>query len=386
MTLLSSSISALAELFSRGHARVPESWELNGPTQAGFWWRASGPEVVATPLLLRRASQVLTDGERVGLLLATEPRYREPWLEITAARLADLGRRGEVAELCRQIDVLGATASALRDRAGRARLAASPHGPLELALFGAPADQSAAAPGLLRVLGHTAALVEGGQGIALAPLRPVDPRDPSINWTRGRLIQGPGVDAPGGTAVLRGAVMPCANPDDQAARMAWVLETPWVALLAVLVFTAEAWEAERLGGLELELPGCHIQHFAQPPQIDVVVTLADGQEVLCGTLGELCLRVLDALGMAVVPPVDADELDRRLARIVSELLRTGVWTFTPEAPTRYLIGEGFGFDCYRGEGHRYVYLSAEDLSEMLRGVAVAWAKARVQGASREVTA
>lgn len=386
MTASSPSISALAELFSRGHARVPESWELTGPTGVGFWWRARGQEVVGTPLLLWYAQQVSTEGERVGLLLATEPRYREPWLEVTAVRLADLGRRGELAELCRQIEVLGAAASTLKNRIGGARLTASPYATLELALFGAPADQSAAIPGLLRVLGQTAALVEGGQGIAPQPLWPVDSRDPSINWTRGRLIQGPGVDAPGGSAVLRGAVKPCGNPQDKATRMAWVLETPWVTLLAILAFTAEAWEAERQGGLQLELPARYVYDFVQPSQIEVVVTLADGQEVLCGTLGELCLRVLDALGMAVVPPTDVEELDRQLGYIVPELLRTGVWAFRPEARTRYFIGEAFSFDCYRGEGHRYIYLSAEDLSQTLRDVAVAWAKARVERASREVTA
>ena len=377
-----SSVDVLAQLFARGHARVPESWDLGGPTRTGLWWRAAGQEVVATPLLLRCAGKVLSDGERVGLLLATEPRFRGIWLAITAARLADLGRRDGLTELCRQIDVLGPACSALRGQIGDAGIKPSPHGTLDLSLFGAPSDQAAAAPGLQRVLGASAFLVEGEQGSEASPLRVIDPRDPSTNWVSGRLIQAPGVKAPGGTAVLRGAVPACPDFADHDTRMFWVLETPWVALLAVLTFTAEAWAAERTGGLQLELSWRHLQHFARPPEIDVVVSLADGQEVICGSLGELCLRVLDALGMAVVPTIDVAMLDRRLGNVVAELLRAGVWRFKPDARTHYLIGDDFGFDCYRGVGHRHIFLGAEALSQNLRGVAVAWAKERVERAGR----
>ncbi len=372
------SASVLSPLFRQGHTRVPEAWGLTGPAGAGLWWRAADRDVVATPLLLRRAAALPDDGERVGLLLATEPRFRDRWLTVMALRLADLGRRDDVAELCRQIDALGAGAAAVHDRLERRRVAAAPDAALELSLFGAPADQPAAAPGLLRVLGTTAALVEGGQGQETAALRPVDSRDPDVNWVSGRLLQMPGNLASGGTAVLPGAVTRCPDPSDSATRMAWVLETPWVTLLAVLAFTAEAWAAERQGGLQLELPARWVRDFARPPEIDVVVTLADGQELLCGTLGELCLRALDALGMAIVPAIDTLALDRVLGTVVAELLRAGAWRFKPEERIRYFIADGFGFDCYRGEGHRHIFLGAETLSQTLRSVTVTWAKARAE--------
>jgi len=380
-----SSVEILARLFTQGHARIPESWGLGGPLRTGLWWQASGREVVATPLLLRCAGAVVSEGERAGLLLATEPRFRASWLATMAARLADLGRRDSLGELCRQIDLLGAASSALRGQIADAAIQPSPHADLDLALFGAPADQPAATPGLLRVLGTTAPLVEGGQGNEAPPLAAVNRRDPGVNWIVGRLLQAPGNEAPSGSAVLNGAVAPCADPSDSDARMAWVLETPWVSLLAVLVFTQEAWAAERMGGLLLELPGRHEQHPTQPPQIDVVVTLADGREVLCGSLGELCLRVLDALGMAVVPAIDAATLDQRLGDVIAELLRAGVWCFKHDPRTHYLIGEAFGFDCYRGVGHCHIFLGADTLSQGLRGVAVAWARERVERAGREGT-
>lgn len=370
--LPTSAVDALSALFTRGHARIPESWGLDGPARAGLWWRAATGEVVATPALLRLAAPLSSDGERVGLLLATHSEIREHWLELEAARLADLGQRGDVAGLCQVISSLGGAANAVRSRLSSAKLAPTPYVPLELAVFGAPADQPAAAPGLLRVLSLTAPLREENQGSPATILEPVDPRNPEANWVAGRLIQGPG-PAAGGGSVLTGVV-----PPFQDSRMTWVLETPWLTLLAVLVFTAEAWAAERQGGLQLELAPQHIQHFARPPAVQVVVTLSDGREVLSGTLGELVIRSLDALGMALVPDLSVDALNQRLSSVISELLRAGVWVWKPEARSRYEIGESFGFDCYRGMGHRFIFLGAERLSQTLRSVAVAWARSRAE--------
>lgn len=375
------SMPALASLFSDGCARVPERWNLNGPGQTGLWWRSSRSEVVATPALLRLATWLPKDGERMGLLLATEPRYRDCWLDIEAARLMDLGERGDEVSLCREIDVLGAAAKALVGRVRNVSRPKSGETATELALFGAPADQPAAAPGLLRVLGLSASLVEGGQGVPVPALSPVDERDPEINWVAGRLLQAPSPDARGSSGVLSGALQPCG--DD---RMQWVLETPWMTFLAVLAFTVEAWAAERQGGMQLELAPQHVQRFARPPESQVVVTLIDGREILCGTLGELCLRTLDALGMALVPVVDIAGLNQRLGAVIAELLRAAVWAWKPEARTRYVIGESFSFDCYRGVGHRYICLGSERLSQALRSVAVTWARTRADGSPAEAAA
>ena len=145
MTRGAPSFPALAELFHHGHTRVPDAWRITGPAMAGLWWCATDQEVVGTPLLLRRADEVESDGERVGLLLATEPRFRDRWLTVMALRLAEIGRRNDVADLCRQIDALGAAAAAVHDRVACDRIAPTPDAALELSLFGTPADQPAAA-------------------------------------------------------------------------------------------------------------------------------------------------------------------------------------------------------------------------------------------------
>ena len=344
--------------------------ELAGPEQVGLWWRPDATVAVATPALVRLVGNLPSLEEAAGLVLATEPRWRDKWLEIQAARLAGLGRRGEVPELCRQIDQLGPAAEAIRARLQDARLEPTGLGEVELEVFGAPADQSAAAPGLLRVLALTAPLVEGKQGRPHPKLGNVDPKDPQPNWVAGRLAAAPGVQATvGGEYVLSGMI---GEPDGPV--MPWVLSTPWATLLGILAFMAEAWAAERSGGVQLEIPLDKIESFASPVQVNVIVTLSDGVEVLCGTLGQLCLRVLDALGMALVPSLEASDLDVK-TRPGRRPVASGAGLELPAVgAVRYWIGEQFSDDCYRGEGHRYIYRAGDHLAETLRGVCLAWAR------------
>jgi hypothetical protein len=367
------SIPVLLGLLRDGHARAPSSWELNGPAATGLWWRVpDSPEVVASPRLVRLAAELPGEGEAIGALLATEPRFRDPWLRLEAARLLDLGQRGVLDGLCEAIRAGGSSAAALRERLQGARLAATGLGALELAVFGGAADQAMAGLPLRRALGATASLVEGGLGVPHPPLPSVSPEDPSVNWITGRVLQAPGAaEGTAGEHVLSGHVAP---PSED--RMRWALGTPWATLLAVLGFTAEAWAAERRGGVQLELPLAAVSSFGAPARIDVVVTLPDGREVLCGSLGELCLRTIDALGMAVVPPIAPASLDAALAPVVATLLRAEVWVWQPDARPRYAISDGFSFDCYRGLGHRAVYLAGEALSQTLRSVCVGWARGR----------
>ncbi len=375
------SLQNLSQLFEQGHARIPESWDLQGPQDTGLWWRSSNSEAIATPELIRLAQTLSSSQERVGLLLATERRFREPWLSLQSARLKGFGERHDWENLCKQITQLGAASPILKEKLPSASLKTTNHATLELGIFGAPADQPAAAPGLLRVLGATAAIIEGKQGKPASALDDVDPHNIEQNWVAGRLLQAPNTEATPHPAVLSGRVEPCTEDS-----MRWVLETPWATLLGVLVFTMEAWASERKGGLQLELPEMYVQQYARPPQVQVVVTLADGQEILCGSLGAYCLRVLEALGMALVPSLNAEQLDQHLMDVIARLLQARIWTWKPEARTRYFIGESFGFDCYRGDGHKYIYLGADSLSQTLRSVAVSWAKERVEQSSEEVAA
>lgn len=370
------SVPVLRALLTDGCARVPDGWGLAGPADAGLWWRAGGG-VVATPALVRLAASLGVEGEAVAAMLSTDARFRVAWLDQVAARLADLGRRSATADLFAAIDRLGPAAVVLRPRLESARLAPTPFTAVELATLGAPADQPAALPALLRVIGSTAPLVEGRQGERAVSLPKVHPADPSQNWVPGRLLQAPGAHPESSDGfVLSGAISPIGD-----ARMRAVLSTPWLTFLAVLVFTAEAWAAERHGGVVLELPPAHLAEFAAPLRVDVVVTLDDGREVLCGSLGELCLRVVDALGMAIVPAGTVAALDGALSPVIASLLRSGVWTWQALARPRYVISDGFSVDCYRREGHTYINRAGDALSQAIRSVCVAWGRSRAERAA-----
>jgi hypothetical protein len=367
------SIPVLWGLLRDGSARVPTAWELEGPATVGLWWRVGDTaEVVATPALVRLARDLPNEAEAVGALLATEPRFRQAWLSLEAARLSDFGSRNSVALLCEAIELAGAAAATLRDHLATAQLAPTEFSTLELAVFGAPADQAMASLPLRRALAAIASLVEGGRGALQAPLPAVPPEDLSVGWCAGRLLQSPRHEASAASAFVLDGELHAMDQD----RMHWVLHTPWLTLLAVLGFTAEAWAAERRGGVQLELPLAAVQTYGAPSRVDVVVTLPDGQEVLCGSLGELCIRAIDALGMAIVPPTTPAELDLSLKPVIAQLLRAGVWTWKPDARPRYVISDDFSRSCYGGLGHRAIYLSGETLSETLRSVCVAWARSK----------
>lgn len=370
------SVAVLRSLLAVGWARVPETWSLDGPAHAGLWWRA-GSLVVATPALVRLAAALGVESEVIGAILATEPRYREAWLDQIAARLAQLGARKAIPELFASIDQLGFAAESVRPRLGEAQLATTTFTAVEIQTFGAPADQPAALPALLRVVGVTASLVEGGQANLASPLPIVHAADPATNWIAGRLLQFPGALVESDNEfILSGRLASIGNT-----RMLDVLRSPWFTLLAVLVFTAEAWAAERHGGVVLELPVAHLAEFAAPPRVDVVVTLDDGREVLCGTLGELCLRVLDSLGMSVIPPAPPARIDGALSSFIAALLRSQVWTWQAIARPRYVIADAFGFECYGREGVQFMHHGAEDLSQAIRGVCVAWARTHLERAA-----
>ncbi len=367
---------ALGELFTLGHARVPVGWALDAPERCGLWWRPDTRTVVATPALLRLGATLPSEGERVGAVLATVPRFRSPWLRLQAARLRDLGDQDALDGLLETITALGLASGEVRAALPTASRESSEHTAVELAVFGAPADQPAAAPGLMRVLGATGGLVGQQRPSSVAPLVSVAPDAVDAAWCPERLLQAPHIDDQPPAGLLPGAV-PAPGRD----ALDWVLHTPWATLLAVLVYTMEAWAAERVGGLALELDRAHVQHFRRPPQVRAVVTLPDGREVDCGTLGELCLHAVDALGMAVVPVTTADQLDRALGPVIESLLAAGVWRWHPASRSRYVIDPSFSRLLYGGRGHRSVYLGAERLYTTLRETAVAWARSTADRAA-----
>jgi hypothetical protein len=84
--------------------------------------------------------------------------------------------------------------------------------------------------------------------------------------------------------------------------------------------------------------------------------------------------------------LDAAQLDARLGKVVSRLLAAGVWSYEAHQRPRYVIGERFSDDCYRGEGHRYIYRAGESLADTMREVCLAWARSLAAPVTTEATA
>jgi hypothetical protein len=376
----------------------------------GLWFHtADCLRCVASASLARLAACLPNRDEATAAVFACEERHRNAWWPLVAARLKDAGRRRDLAELCAAIDQIGPASAALRNLLPRAALNPTGFTELEMLLFGAPADHAVTAPRLLRALGATAELVEGGGGSPTRVLPDIDRKqlDPRSDWARGRLLREPNAEEaprPGALAVLPGgwqpltpAEVPADDPPRNAA-MRWVLNRPWALLLAQVVFTQEAWAAERLeGGLALELDDAQLGHFHEPGMIHVVISTAVGDEVLCGSLGGLLLRVLDYLGVTLLAPSARPEfLDDRLGALVHALLERKVWRYDARGASGrrpgYLIHEEFSDACYGRFGGNHFYRLGSPLTAAIRATCEVWVRERldrarlVARAQEEVTA
>lgn len=388
-------IQALHRLLTQGEAPKEPLAALPSGTRYGLWTLVQ-ERAVATAALVRLWSSLPDIEETVAAVVTCEPTYRGAWLPIVAARLQEMGQRQALAELCRMIDALQDASGAVRDRLPQARLHPTSHGDLERALFGATAEQAQAVPRLLRAIGATASLVEKENGRPATPLPRIDSLNPPQSWCQGRMIQLPATDKKPAEAhnVLSGSLAELApherGTEDTVAVSAvrWALHRPWAMLLAQVVFSQEAWDAERItGGLFLELPEGHLSQFHHPLRVDVVVVSADGREILCGSLGQLVLRVLATLGIGLLAPQrQARELDERLGYAIERLLENKVWHFDDRAGSiekpGYRIHEQFSSSAYRIFGSKYFYRQGALLAHAVRRTCQTWAEERMTAASR----
>ena len=377
----------LLRLLQTGETTAADLREFPASRARGLWApSADGARAVAMPALIQLWSALPNEAEAVATLAAVEPEIRAGWLRVIAARVHEAGLRGDVGSLCSFIGPLGAASEEVRAVLPEGSLKPTAHAELERSLLGASADNAAVTPPLLRLLAATATLPTA-EAVAPTDLRPLDAHGA---WVRNRLLRLPDADeAPstGASAVLAGTWASLSeaecDPNDapHEAVLRWVVMRSWPLLLAQLVFAQETWAAERLaGGLALEV--ADIANFHQPTRVDVVVTLPDGREVLCGSLGELLQRSLAILGVGLVAPTRiAATLDARLAPVIRELLRRKVWTFDERGRVArqpgYWIAEEFGSACLRIFGSTHFYRAGERIARALRSAAEQWAQERL---------
>jgi hypothetical protein len=388
MPLTTRTIHAIDQLLTDGEASDTDLSELSEGASLGLWAPSfDGKSVVATAAVVQLLQTLPSQSEAIAAILAADPTLRQSWQGIVAARLQELGGRRNAQDLCNAIDTLGQSASSLLTQLPQASLTPTGYSELERIVLEAPAEQATATPKLIRILGAIAPLIEGGQGKPASMLPLVDDKDPSRNWIKGRLLRlpdGATVDKKpefGWTpsSILTGSLadyQPIKKEVEKAETMYWVLARPWCFLLAQIVFTQEAWAAERIaGGLTLELDPGNVPQALQPPKVTVVVTNAAGEETICGSLAELVLRVLEQLSVTLLA-ADLTHLDRSLAPVISALLQRQVWQFDLGSSLRrpsYIIHPAFSDDCYRALGSRYFNRLASSVTASIRSTGERWA-------------
>jgi hypothetical protein len=410
-------LQTLEHLLTHGEVKIEDLASLPAGDEIGLWTHSEdGNRAVVTHSIIHLLRTLPTTAEAIGAILSCQPEIRQSWQQIVIARLQELGKQRDTTNLCEAISTLDRSAPALLTQLPTASLAPTPYTELERSLFEVPAAQAIAAPKLYRILGATAHLIEGRSGNTKETLPNIDPVNPIKNWLKNRSIQPPHPETNATTvsqrlksplvmqsppsrtnmmqeislaeldwrttSILSGSwddySPPAAAPPELAA-MYWVLARPWCFLLAQIVFTQEAWAAERISGeLILELDPSNVFLSDRPPKLCVVVTSTDGAEILCGSLGELLLRVLDRLGIAILAP-EIDTLDAQLAPVIAALLHQQVWQFSLGAGgyrPHYSIHPTFSDTCYRAIGSKYFNRLASSVTATIRSTSEQWAKER----------
>jgi hypothetical protein len=373
---LARTVHDVRSLLAQGEVRTSALRDLEALRATGLW-SERGDALAASPAIVALGDRLPSLAEAVPAVFSLLPEVREAWLRVVRARLAEMGERGDVAALTEAVTNAGALASELVN-VNAPTLAPTAFGELERAVLLVAAHEASAFPVLLRALAATAAMSSDAPTAASLPDIAFD--DPSTAWRPGRLLRLPALtDAARTASVLSGALDRRSSDGDA---MRWALHHPWAFLLAQMTFTKEAWEAERVsGGIAFELEPAHVSLFQSPPRVEVVVTLPSGEEIRCGSLGELTQRTLAQLGVTVLGHrVTPSALDDRLALVIDTLQRRDVWRFEHGSGGRrsaYSIHPSFSDACYRALGSRAFYRLGSPVTAAIRRAAETWARERI---------
>ncbi|WP_321879826.1 hypothetical protein [Paraburkholderia bannensis] len=334
---------------------------------------------MATPVVVALGDRLPNSAESVPAVFALLPGVRAAWLRVVRARLAEMGERRDFAALADAVTAAGVLATELV-KVGTPSFSLTSFSELERAVLPAAAHEASAFPVLMRVLVATAVMP---MDVPSSSLPDIAFDDPSTAWRPGRLLLLPtSTDAVPTHAVLSGALDGRGGGDS----MLWALHHPWAFLLAQMTFTKEAWEAERVsGGIAFELEPAHVPLFQTPPRVEVVVTLPSGEEIRCGSLGELVQRTLAQLGVTILGHrVTARTLDDHLGLVIDAIQRQDVWRFEHGSGGRhpaYSIHPSFSDACYRALGSRAFYRLGSPVTATIRRSAETWARERIARAS-----
>ena len=155
-------IAAVREILTTGESAAGALANLAEPLPLGLWSHDSSTgRIMARSGLVQLAARLPNIDETIAAVFSCKSELRTSWLRIIAARLREAGKRRDAEELCGAIDVLDEASCTIREGLPNASLQPTGHQELEIALFGASAEQAVVWPKLVRVIGATSELIEG---------------------------------------------------------------------------------------------------------------------------------------------------------------------------------------------------------------------------------
>lgn len=398
--LLVSVVRPLERLLESGCAIIQEKavcellTGLAYPCDDGKHW-------VASQRLLDGVTELGSSSQLVAAVLACDSRFRQPWLNLMAARCQEASELSDPLQLVERIHQLGAASEWVEASLAKASLSATPYSAIERELLGTQADSISAVPILTRVLTNAYQLCLW-RGQALPEIAPTELQEqrPDIDWVKGRLLPAPNASVKYNRYLLVSPFSSNASESYQSVNydqqsfdqqgfdnlpldavkkrsdlaLDWVLGSPWALLLAAITYEQDIWSSEGLGGLMLELPAG--QSGYKPSFVQVLVLNKEGDEVLCGSLAQFVTRILAELSMALFPAaVSIQELDQQLGDVIELLIKRQVWQHRDGISGEldyYQINPQFADACYRMKGQRAFALYGKRLREAIRTQALRW--------------
>lgn len=395
--LLTSVVKPLARLVENGSAIIQDKavcellQGLAYPCDDGKHW-------VASERLLNGVTELGSSSQLVAAVMACDSGFRQPWLNVMAARCQEAAELSDPLQLVERIHQLGVASKWVEAALPKASLNTTSYSEIERELFEAPANNVGAVPVLIRVLAmaNRLSLWRAQPLPVLAPIA-LEGQRPDIDWVTGRLLPVPQttvkfnpyllVSLSSTTSETSSAIQPSnfnqktfdQLPLDAAKARSdlaldWVLTSPWALLLTAISYEQDIWSSEGLGGLMLELPAG--QNGLKPSLVQMLVLNNEGDEVLCGSLAQFIRRVLTELSMALFPASISDgELNQQLGDVIERLIRRQVWLHRDGISGEldyYQINPQFSDACYRMKGQRAFALYGRNLRNAIRTQALRW--------------
>ncbi|MCV3262739.1 hypothetical protein OGZ01_06135 [Vibrio harveyi] len=164
--------------YSRQSRSRVAHWLGFNPCDDGKHW-------VASQRLLDGVTELGSSSQLVAAVLACDSQFRQPWLNLMAARCQEASELSDPLQLVERIHQLGAASEWVEASLAEASLSATPYSVIERELLGNQADSISALPILTRVLTTAYQLsLWRGQALPVIASTALQGQRPDIDWVK----------------------------------------------------------------------------------------------------------------------------------------------------------------------------------------------------------